>query len=49
LSIYNSLGQLIQVVELNPSSNTETISTQEFRSGIYYWQLGQESGKLSVY
>ena len=49
LSIYNSLGQLIQVVELNPSSNTKTISTQEFRSGIYYWQLGQASGKLSVY
>ena len=46
--LYNSLGQLIQEIELSPSSNSQTIATANFSAGIYYWQLGNQNGKLVV-
>jgi len=49
LLLYNSLGQLVKEVELHPSSSSKTISVNAFVEGVYYWQLGNRSGKLSVY
>ena len=48
LFLYNSLGQLVKTIQLNPSTNTQTISTVDFAEGIYYWQMRNESGKLMI-
>jgi len=46
--LYNALGQLITEIVLNPSSNSQTVSTENFVGGIYYWQLGEVNGKLII-
>lgn len=48
LFLYNSLGQQVKESELDPSSNTQTISTESFMEGIYYWQLANQTGKLII-
>jgi len=46
--VYNSLGQLVKTVLLNPSSKSQTISTESFVEGIYYCQLGNQNEKLII-
>ena len=48
LFLYNSLGQLIQEIELMAEANRKTISTENISEGIYYWHLGNASGKFVI-
>ena len=47
LLIYNALGKMIKKIKL---SNDQQIrfSTESFESGIYFWRLGNQSGRLII-
>ena len=47
LLIYNALGQVIKRIRLSANQQV-SFSVRALDSGIYYWQLGQQSGKLMV-
>jgi len=48
LFVYNSLGQLVKELEIIPTANSQNINTSNFVDGVYYWQMGDEFGKVVV-
>lgn len=47
IKIYTSKGQLVKKEKLN-GTNSQTLNLEKLISGLYYWSIGENSGRLVV-